>query len=264
MRREYIQGIVQGEYTINTNGDKVAFASGNLQYRASDNSWRFAEHQYDVIRNAPGNTTTIANGRTTQSDWIDLFGYGATGYNNGQSAYQPWAVDTNAYSYYNGNTVNTTADFSYPYNLQYGTTFRMLTNTEWSYVAFSRNGERFAKATVNGIEGLILLPDGVVSGLNQVNVATTQYNVNVISANEWGVCESKGFVFLPCGGYRGGTTVGQISGSIVSGFYRSSVQSNQQRAYYFQFKTGSTNSGVSIDSYVKSDGLSVRLVEEIS
>lgn len=265
-RREYCTDIVvNGKFTINTNGDQVLFASGNLQYRASDGKWRFAEHQYDVIRAGSGNNTPLPQ-RETQTDWIDLFNYGCTGYNNGQTAYQPWTLNTGRYDFYNGNTTGTTADFSYPYNVQEGTNFRTLTDAEWSYVAFTRSGERFAKATVHGIEGLILIPDGETSGLNSVNVKTSQYTVNVINDDWENVYEPNGHVFLPCGGYRNGLSFGQNSGSVVSGFYRASTQntgSNYWRAYFFQFKAGSQVSDVSIGHYQKSDGLNVRLVKNI-
>ena len=73
---------------------KVIFAGGNLQYNAAQNQWRFAEHQYDVIGDAPGSgnlTGTKNNGvscggtisdRATQDKWIDLFQWGTSGYRN--------------------------------------------------------------------------------------------------------------------------------------------------------------------------------------
>lgn len=268
-RREYaindIPPKVLGEFTVDAQGHKVAFAPGNLQYRASDNSWRFAEHQYDVIRAGSGNNTPLPQ-RETQEDWIDLFNYGCTGYDNGQTAYQPWTLNTGRYDFYNGNTAGTTADFSYPYNVQEGTSYRTLTATEWEYVALNRTGERFAKATVHGIEGLILIPDSETSGLNSINVKTVQYTVNVINDTWETTYEPNGYIFLPCGGYRNGLTFGQNSGSLVSGFYRASTQktgSNYWRAEFFQVKTGSTDGGVSMGSYQKSDGLNIRLVQDI-
>lgn len=261
-RHTYNQIVNKNRFTVNASGDCVAFAPGNLQYRASDNRWRFAEHQYDVIRAGVGNNTPLPQ-RQTQDDWIDLFNYGCTGYNNGQTAYQPWTLNTDRYAFYDGNTAGTSADFSYPYNQQEGTNFRTLTDAEWSYLVFTRSGERFAKATVHGIEGLILIPDGATSGLNSVNENTSLYTVNVIN-DDWEILyEPNGYVFLPCGGYRNGLTFGQYSGSVVSGFYRASTQdtgSESWRAYFLQFKTGSQDSGVSMGHYQKSDGLSVRLV----
>ena len=68
---------------------QVRFSRGNLQYNAALNShatadgntlqgtWRFAEHQYDIIGTANVNSSSNYNG------WIDLFGWGTSGWNNG-------------------------------------------------------------------------------------------------------------------------------------------------------------------------------------
>ena len=42
-------GAVDGLFTINDQGGKVYFSKGNLQYQASTNTWRFAEHQWDHV-----------------------------------------------------------------------------------------------------------------------------------------------------------------------------------------------------------------------
>lgn len=70
-----------GVFTINASGDKVRFAPGNLQYQASTGTWRFAKHQYDAIGNAAGNNV-FTDARATQSEWIDLFGWGTSGWEN--------------------------------------------------------------------------------------------------------------------------------------------------------------------------------------
>ena len=43
------EGAINGLFTINENGDQVYFSQGNLQYQASTNTWRFAEHQWDYV-----------------------------------------------------------------------------------------------------------------------------------------------------------------------------------------------------------------------
>jgi len=40
-----------------------------------------------------------------------------------------------------------------------GETWQTLSGDEWEYLIKSRSGNRFAKATVNDVKGLILLPD---------------------------------------------------------------------------------------------------------
>lgn len=251
-----------GEYSVNTDKKRVWFATGNLQYRASDGSWRFAEHQYDIIGDGIGNSTR-GEARATQSDWIDLLGYGCTGIENGQAAYTACATDTKPQDYYNGDTSRTSSDFSYVYNATHVGLFRTLTKDEWNYLVFGRSGERFAKAVVHGVPGLVLIPDNRASGLNQVNNTATSYTQNVINDDWDGVFEQKGFVFLPCGGYRDGLKVCQIGSGMTSGFYMAAEQYSKQRSYVLQFKTGATNGGVSVAHNPKNRGVSVRLVMDV-
>lgn len=268
-RHTYSKIVDKNRFTVNSNGDCVAFAPGNLQYRAFDGKWRFAEHQYDIIRSGLGNTTPT-NQRATQEHWIDLFNYGSTGYENGQVAYQPWNSDTNQNNFYNGDTIGTSADFSYPYNQQEGTNFRTLTGGttttsqgEWYYIIKVRVGERYAFATVNGIEGLILIPDNTVSGLSNVNVRAAMSG-NIISGTDFdNQYEPNGFVFLPCGGEREGINVVNAASPIV-GYYHASTQrhvSGQEwRSYYINF---GSDRDVALAHWRKSEGLNVRLVIDL-
>lgn len=80
---------------------------------------------------------------------------------------------------------------------------------EWLYLLFVRNtasGVRFVKAVVNGVNGLVLLPDqwqATTYQLNSVNMAEMNYTNNVISLPDWQqVLEPAGAVFLPAGGVR--------------------------------------------------------------
>lgn len=74
-------GIPYGIFTSSPT-TKVEFAPGNLQFRASDTSWRFAPQQNTIVAwdnsNQHGNARTRANGRYTSSDWIDLLRWGGT------------------------------------------------------------------------------------------------------------------------------------------------------------------------------------------
>ena len=78
-------GVLPGSFSVSAT-QQVHFSKGNLQYQASTNTWRFAEHQYDYV----GTQTADGNGyyggnvsgsdnrniSSTYSGWIDLFGWG--------------------------------------------------------------------------------------------------------------------------------------------------------------------------------------------
>ena len=69
------EGRLKGLFSVG-NGKTVRFSQGNLQYQASTDTWRFAEHQYDCIGNTNSNISLFYQG------WVDLFGYGTSGYND--------------------------------------------------------------------------------------------------------------------------------------------------------------------------------------
>ena len=73
---------------------QVRFSRGNLQYNPKSNKWRFAEHQYNIIGKDNKNISAGYDG------WIDLFGWGTSGYNWGSTAYQPWSTSTTAGDYF--------------------------------------------------------------------------------------------------------------------------------------------------------------------
>ena len=41
-------GAILAEFSV-SDSTKVHFSQGNLQYQASTNTWRFAEHQWDYV-----------------------------------------------------------------------------------------------------------------------------------------------------------------------------------------------------------------------
>ena len=57
-------------------GKYAKFAKGNLQYEVSDGTWYFAKHQYDALGTSQIESVTSGNGK------IDLFSFGASGYND--------------------------------------------------------------------------------------------------------------------------------------------------------------------------------------
>ncbi len=239
------EGAVAGLFSVSAT-QQVYFSQGNLQYQASTNTWRFAEHQWDYIGGDNANISSSYGG------WIDLFGWGTgnnptnSSTNNGDyGTFSDWG--NNAISN-GGNTTNT---------------WRTLTKDEWVYVFNTRStssGIRYAKAMVNGINGVILLPDDWSSSyysLSNTNQSGASFTSNTITSSQWTTLEQHGAVFLPAAGRRDGTSVYNVGSD---GYYWSSTAYSASSAYYLYF--GSSNV-IPSDSYNRYCGRSVRLVVEL-
>ena len=219
------EGCLTGVFSVG-NGKQVHFSQGNLQYQASTDTWRFAEHQYDCIGSTNSNISLFYQG------WVDLFGWGTSG---------DWGLN-NAISN-GGNKAGL---------------WHLLTIDEWGYIVHSRNGSRFAKATVNNVRGLLLLPDGwstATYALNAINDAQGGYESNYISATDWSdILEANGVVFLPCAGIREGNTVNYVNGF---GRYWSSTYIEKARSLFIH------QSDVRPEGADYHWGLAVRLVQDV-
>ncbi len=266
-------GAISGKFTINNSGDRVYFSQGNLQYQASTNTWRFAENQWDFVgtQNPPygepvGTVPGSDNANISQDydGWIDLFGWGTSGYNHGAVCYQPWSTSTNYSDYYaygnweyNLYDQNGQADWGYNAISNGGNTecqWRTLTRNEWYYLFNSRytiSGIRYVRRSVNGIYGVILLPDDWDASIFDF------YNSNNITVADWtNTLEANGAVFLPAAGLRNGTSVNDVD----CGLYWSSSYYNSSNAYFVIFE-GSYLDSSSI--YYRYIGSSVRLVYSV-
>lgn len=253
-------------------GRTVRFSKGNLQYQASTGIWRFAEHQYDYVGRDNRNISSINSG------WIDLFGWGTSGWNSGANAYQPWATSTTHSDYFPGGSYTNSLTGEYA-NADWGVynrisnggnqagMWRTLTKDEWSYLLNSRaastiNGEanaRYAKAVVNGTNGVVLFPDnftmpGGMSYPCGINNSYAHFNKNTYTKSQWSQMEGVGCIFLPAAGCRGGMQVGAVG----TGYYWSSTYYNEYGAYYMYF--GDDN--IFVYYYDRRCGRSVRLVKD--
>ena len=224
----------------------VTFSPGNLQYHAANNEWRFAPNQTDYIGEANENISSTYNG------WIDLFGWG-TGDN-------PTNKSTDNYDYQTFVDWGVNKIGSYSPN-----TWRTLTYDEWDYIIYDRSNASNLNgvAQVNGVNGLILLPDawqcpsGVTfkSGFHN-NYGTEYYAAyQSFSASEWSKLEASGAVFLPAAGNRFGSFVGDVQGG---GYYWPATEGSSGYAFCLGF--GSDGAGVGLDYRIY--GLSVRLVQD--
>ena len=256
-------GVLPGVFSVSET-QQVHFSQGNLQYKASTNTWRFADNQWQCIGNAQtGSSQTIDR---------DLFGWGTSGYNHGAVCYQPWSTSTYYSDYYAyGNWIynlyNLSGQADWGYNPisnggNIANQWRTLTWTEWHYVFNTRStasGIRFAKANVCDVNGMLLLPDDWDSSiyyLNNTNSAEASFDSNTISSSQWITLENAGAVFLPAAGLRLGTSVSTVG---TGGSYWSASYYSREYAYnmYFYGPFLYTN-----DYTTRDEGQSVRLVKD--
>ena len=230
-------GAINGLFTINENGDQVYFSKGNLQYQPYNNIWRFAENQLDYVGGGNSNISPNYGG------WIDLFGWG-TGNNPTNTS-----TDYHEYMSFTDWGINPIGNGGNMPNF-----WRTPTKEEWSYLVFTRttaSGINFAKATVNGVVGMMILPDDWNSSyynLNAINSTSDDYSVNIIALANWtNIFEAHGAVFLPAAGRRYGTLVDIIPG--IQGQYWSSTPNGSTAwgpyfdANYFYLGTGHNFNG---------------------
>ena len=249
--------VIPGAFSVSAT-KKVFFSPGNLQYQASTGTWRFAPNQWEAIGNNAGNTTITD--RDKQSDWIDLFGWGTSGWNNGNANYQPYVYYYSSASYAYGYgpksswnySLDLTGDFANAdwgvYNTVSGSTgWRTLTGNddgEWKYLLETRSASRindvddarYAKAVVNGVSGLIVFPDsynhpdGIDLPENINTSGSGGWTNNNYNTDDWTAMESAGAIFLPVTGHRKGTDT-EVSEESY-GYYWSANYYTYKNTYY--------------------------------
>ena len=261
------EGALEGVFSV-SDDKQVFFSSGNLQYKATTNTWRFAEEQSDYVGNDNYNLSSTYEG------WIDLFCWGTSGYDHGAICYQPWSTSTSYANYYvygdiNYNLFDQTGKADWGYNaISNGGNvegrWRTLTYDEWYYLLNQRetaSGIRYAKAKLNGVDGLMIIPDNwdvSYYSWNQPNDYQAYTNSNVVSESDWAMLESFGVVFLPCAGRRLGTS---ISSCGIEGEYWTSTCSTNTYIMALGFSTYSVSVGGGAERY---RGYSVRLVQDVT
>lgn len=262
-------GAINGVFSVSPSL-RVFFSRGNLQHKASSNQWHFASHQYDICSYHNESMSS------SNSLWVDLFGWGTSGFNHGAVCYQPWSTSTTNSDYYaygessyNLYEQSGNADWGRNRISNGGSTaWRTLTEQEWHYLFNERrtqSGVLYAKAmireVVNGVQkirqyGTILLPDNWnVSSytLNNVNDANANFDCNEITPSQWVELENAGAVFLPCAGARSGN-YWNFFDLYPYGYYWSSSQFNGDKSYYMNIKD------IDINTHNRFMGFSVRLV----
>ena len=268
-------GKLTGEFSINSTGGKVNFSSGNLQYLASTDTWRFAENQYDYIGAAPGNN--VYTDRATQAQWIDLFCWG-TGTN-------PTYISYNGADFLPGITgeeyeFGTANDWGTAAAEDLGDGWRTLNKAEWLYILEGRDNAAnlWTKATVDGKAGLLLLPDGWTADGVTLTITGTSgaFTTNELDLDEWNTLQNQGAVFLPA---AGANIVGEeMYAGQAEEEYKNVIQSGTFGYYWLATAAdddamyGNKRANVTIfyDSHIysyswrdRSMGSSVRLVQDV-
>lgn len=234
------EGALSGEFSI-AKGKKVHFSKGNLQYQASTNTWRFAEHQWDIVGEANSNISPTYDG------WIDLFGWGTSGYHDTLDPqnvnYHPWSADSQKVR-------------------------ERMVYEEWMYLFNFRktdSGIRFAKAIVNNVNGWIVLPDDwneKYYNLEKTNWFKGEYDKNIITDKQWIILEQHGAVFLPAAGFRINTTVHESG--ILAGYWSATpFRMGRSGSQSWLFPSSCESNRYIEKEYYRCNGLSVRLVTPV-
>ena len=256
----YQTGTISGGYFSINESNRIAFSQGNLQYQASTGTWRFAEHQYDMIGEDNSNTSSSYSG------WIDLFGWGTSGWNSGAKAYQPYSTSIDNADYKVGGDYTHSLTDEYA-NADWGVynkisnggnqagLWRTLSYDEWAYVILGRTDADALKgtATVNGVSGMILLPDNWTApdGITFKN-GMNGFEANTYTTSEWSKMESNGAVFLPAAGIRGRLGVDKVGSD--GDYWSASKTYSDAFILYFG------NDSAQMLSFGRRNGISVRLV----
>ena len=208
--------------------------------------------------------------------WIDLFGFGTSGWNSGAYAYQPYDASWEDYDYCSANLAGNyeNADWGIYNAISNGGDlpgrWRTLTKDEWDYLLYRRTNatNKVGHATVNGMQGIVILPDdwrlpssctftpdnydysyyyGEYRGF---------YYTNTYSVTQWDDMESRGAVFLPAAGQREGSDVRNVG---QYGYYWTATGYSSDIAYDLYFNDVRTTG-----SSYRCIGLSVRLVKDVT
>ena len=290
------EGRLPGLFSVSAD-HQVYFSIGNLQWTSTgthavngsgtdEGTWRFATHQYDYVGN--GN----ANASSTCTSWIDLFGWGTSGYHDSSDDYNvnyyPYSTSTRgvdrrynkfgygpSYNMTDTNITGTSANYDWGvYNaISNGGNvpgqWRTLTIAEWNYLLNTRTNAISKKASGRidlgdgtYANGCILLPDrwilpsgcSFTAGFSSIN-NEYDYSLNTYTLDQWSLMEAAGAIFLTAGGDRTDTNVDDVGNA---GWYWSTTCNYISDALSIVFSASMLQEGTVWRYY----GISVRLVQD--
>ena len=287
-----------------TNGGTTATTHAVVDGGTAPGTWRFG-NPWDFIGGTyritgynpegelwPGTIAGSNNcdASATYTGWMDLFSWGTSGWAGGVMHYQPYSIvgGPGAYEwYYLGGDASIGFEGQYA-NADWGVfnaisnggnqpgLWRTLTGDEWEYIINGREGSRYCAATVNGVKGTILIPDGwdnTAYTLDRIN-SWGSASSNTIDQSTWeNTCEPAGLVFLPQTGRRVCVNMGDHFAASLDvsegyGLYWSSTiyvgsYIGGTQPYHLNFSYGSSGQPNVSRCQSRSEGYSVRLVQEV-
>lgn len=267
----------------------VVIAPGNLMAHVSSysggstataDSWKFGGY-FEYVGDATdgGNYAFYINKSTFSDKWIDLFAWQGVSLTESNKAHGLVNVNTNSQAYHgnvegeslydgcwNGLTITNGGTY----------TWRPMTNAEWSYLLTNAGrgakiGESekscFARATVAGVNGLLIFPDSDSDIWNTSTMGAAPTGINSNGSQPWGTNSytaaqfvamyDAGIVFLPAAGSRYSSSIGYVG---TYGHYWSSAANTSTNAYHLYFYGGRFDPSSGGNRFI---GRSVRLVREI-
>lgn len=262
---------IEGQFTVSSTNKKVYFSTSNLNATTNNNgttwSWHFVDTQYarvggqdkDGNGTLTGNNYINGNGIVTNDGNghnIDLFGWSTSATHLGIHI----SAENSTYG-------GAFADWGSAPEVAncIGTGWRTLNKDEWGYLMDTREGYRYAKASINGTRhGFIILPDGWTNTsphtLNNINNASAEFTDNTITAANWiSNYEAYGAVFLPVTGQRSGTTVTGDDSELH--YWSSTIGTSDTNAYPLVYNGGDKLVYNTVAG--RKNGFSVRLVRDV-
>ena len=274
-------------------GRKVRFSKGNLvcsrpntsaSWSSSSLTWSFMNNQYDIVEVS---NSDLGDDFAHVAD-IRHFGWGTSGWNNGNTCYRPYNTNASSGDYYGpykkSQYWSLVGDYK---NADWGV-YNAISNGGnmdgmWRTLSGGENGEmdslfnhraastlggavaRYTKAKVGTTYGVIIFPDSyahpedvsVPIGIGETGGAG--WNGNSYSIADWTKMEEAGAVFLAAAGYRSGNYMSNNTN--VQGYYWTTTLSNDYNAYIVQFSETIMNA--SSYNSTKARGCSVRLVQDL-
>lgn len=228
-------GAAKGVFSVGYS-KQVYFAKGNLQYQATTGTWRFAGNQWEAL----GSSNT--NISSSYSGWIDLFSWGTGNYPYSFSQY-----DADYSSFYDWGV----------YGM--GNGWRTPSREEWNYLFTGRPNaySKYGAARVNGVAGIVVLPDDWTTPSGLSFYSSTNYSQNTYDNAAWSRMEDAGAIFLPAAGRRTGKQMFNFGNDCD---YWSSSPNGSTKAYNVDLTYG--KSLLPQDNSPRKHGFAVRLIKD--